>query len=271
MASSRRGNNCDGQSRRENTQHRGYNKTNKTKGKRNQRRATKFRTRSETTRQIKLINFYGNIKYIRQQQGKLNITRHHSVLDALAKRALRFRRDGQVVIDPDEKLFEEAIDETGTVVQEPGSDSNPDSGEEVTSENMAKILEQEEIVNVSDELLRVHGVPPQKKKEGCMRFIYENPDGINNRISGNEKLEKARDLIDELEADVVAYSEHRQNLKHKDNNNGFSQLFNGGEAEVRSVVGHNVHENVSRVQQGGTRLASLRRASSAIRFSAVGL
>ena len=105
---------------------------------------------------------------------------------------------------------------------------------------MAKILEQEEIVNVSDELLRVHGVPPQKKKEGYMRFIYENPDGINNRISGNEKLEKARDLIDELEADVVAYSEHRQNLKHKDNNNGFSQLFNGGEADVRSVVGHNV-------------------------------
>ena len=53
---------------------------------------------------------------------------------------------------------------------------------------------------------------------------------------------------------MVAYSEHRQNLKHKDNNNGFSQLFNGGEAEVRSVVGHNVHENVSRVQQGGTSL-----------------
>lgn len=117
------------------------------------------------------------------------------MLDALAKRALRFRKDGQVVIDPDEKLFEEAIDETGTVVQESGSDLNPDSGEEVISKSMAKILEQEEIVNVSDELLRVHGVPPQKKKEGCMRFIYENPDGINNRISGNEKLEKARDLI----------------------------------------------------------------------------
>ena len=36
------------------------------------------------------------------------------------------------------------------------------------------------------------------------RLIYENPDGFNTRISGDEKLEKAKELIDELEADVVA-------------------------------------------------------------------
>ena len=63
-----------------------------------------------------------------------------------------------------------------------------------------------------------------------------------------------KELFDELEVDAAAFSEHRQNLKHKDNKHGFSQLFNGGEADVRSVVGHNVHENVSRVQQGGTSL-----------------
>ena len=73
-------------------------------------------------------------------------------------------------------------------------------------------------------------------------------------LSGNEKLDKARDIIDELEADVVAYNEHKLNMRHKENKNGFSQMFRGGEADIRSVVGHNVHENVGRIQQGGTSL-----------------
>ena len=31
-------------------------------------------------------------------------------------------------------------------------------------------------------------------------------------------------------------------------------MFRGGEAEIRSVVAHNVHENVGRTQEGGTSL-----------------
>lgn len=115
-------------------------------------------------------------------------------------------------------------------------------------------MEMEEIGDVSDDLLVIHGVAPIKKPEGCSRFMYENPDGLNNRLSGNEKLDKARDIIDELEADVVAYNEHKLNMRHKENKNGFSQMFRGGEADIRSVVGHNVHENVGRIQQGGTSL-----------------
>ena len=42
------------------------------------------------------------------------------------------------------------------------------------------------------------------------------------------KIEKAKEIIDELEADVVAYSEHRLNYKHKHNRNRFSQMFRGG-------------------------------------------
>ena len=57
-----------------------------------------------------------------------------------------------------------------------------------------------------------------------------------------------------MEADVVAYSEHRLNCKHKDNRNGFSQMFRNGEAEIRSIAAHNVHENVGRVQEGGTSM-----------------
>ena len=35
-----------------------------------------------------------------------------------------------------------------------------------------------------------------------------------------------------MEADVVAYSEHRLNCKHKDNSNEFLLIFRGGEAEI---------------------------------------
>ncbi len=60
-------------------------------------------------------------------------------------------------------------------------------------------------------------------------------------------MEKAKELINDLEADLVAYNEHRMNLQHKDNRNGFNQLFRGGEADIRSVAGHNMHEDVGQV------------------------
>ena len=66
-------------------------------------------------------------------------------------------------------------------------------------------------------------------------------------------MEKAKEIIDDLEADAVMINEHRMNFSHKDNRNGLSQMFNRGECEIRSVAGHNVHENkCGRVQQGGT-------------------
>jgi hypothetical protein len=43
-------------------------------------------------------------------------------------------------------------------------------------------------------------------------------------------------------------------MGHKKNCNGFNTLFKGGEADIQSIVAHNVHKNVGRVQQGGTSL-----------------
>ena len=62
-------------------------------------------------------------------------------------------------------------------------------------------------------------------------------DGLQNRIGGNGKLQKMKDLADELEVDVVAINEHQIRIGHKMNRNGLSQMFNGGEAEIRSVMG----------------------------------
>ena len=118
-----------------------------------------------------------------------------------------------------------------------------------------EIREMVEMAGLSEEILEVHGITPGKKPEGVTRLIYENLNGLKNRIEGNEKLDKAKEIINDLEVDIVAYNEHRMNLGYKQNRNGLSQMFNGGECEVRSVAGHNVHEKqCGRVQQEGTAM-----------------
>jgi hypothetical protein len=124
--------------------------------------------------------------------------------------------------------------------------------------NHGEILQQEliDIRGVSEEVLEVHGVLPGHKKEGITRLLYKNANGLSNRMCGNRKLDKCRDLIDELGADIIAINKHRQNVKHKDNRNGWNQLFKGGEADIRLVVAHNAHESegIGHMQEGGTSL-----------------
>jgi hypothetical protein len=64
-------------------------------------------------------------------------------------------------------------------------------------------------------------------------------------------------IIDELEADIVAYNEHQLNMQDQHNVNGFSQLFKGEEAVIHLVVAHNIHENFGKVQEGGTSLMAI--------------
>ena len=93
----------------------------------------------------------------------------------------------------------------------------------------------EEIKGVKNEVLKVYGITPGKKGEVVTIVIYENPNRFNSQITCNEKLGKAKEIIDELYTDVVAYSDHRLNCKHKDNRNGFLQMFRGGEAYIQSI------------------------------------
>jgi hypothetical protein len=57
-------------------------------------------------------------------------------------------------------------------------------------------------------------------------------------------------------------------MKHKSNVNGFNQLFRGGESTIQSVVAHNVHENISKVQEGGTCLMMFGPRTSSLDHSA---
>ena len=107
---------------------------------------------------------------------------------------------------------------------------------------------------MNEEILHVHGDPPGEKPKGVCCLIYENVNGLPNRMSGNSKLCRLQELSNSLQADLVAMNEHHINLGHKSNINGFGKMFRRGEAELRAVAAHNSHENVSRVQEGDTAL-----------------
>jgi hypothetical protein len=89
-------------------------------------------------------------------------------------------------------------------------------------------------------------------------LIYENVNRLNTRPCNNKKVEKMKEMHDELKINITAYCEHKINFKHKRNVNGFNQLFKGGKAPIQSIAVYNVHENVGRIQQGGTSLLLFR-------------
>ena len=77
-----------------------------------------------------MLDVRGNTRVIRQQ-GKLGLAKHANILSALERRALRFSNRGKPCKDHDEVLYEEALDETGTVETADLSDSDANSlGEE---------------------------------------------------------------------------------------------------------------------------------------------
>jgi hypothetical protein len=80
----------------------------------NQQRACCFWNLCETTRRIQLIDEFGTRQYIKQR-GRLNVTLHQSVLTALEQQARRYQESQSYEELEDEQLFDEAIDETGTV------------------------------------------------------------------------------------------------------------------------------------------------------------
>ncbi len=53
-------------------------------------------------------------------------------------------------------------------------------------------------LGILEEVLRIHGVAPVSKAEGVIRLIYENVNGISNKLSNNDKVEKAKEIIENL-------------------------------------------------------------------------
>ena len=165
-----------------------------------------FKKKEQSKRILDMISKDGR-GYVIEQSGHLNTTKHETVLQLLERRAERLRKDKDVLAD---NVHNWSVDETGTV-----DTSHLLSSREVEQQ------EKLDMTGVSDEILRVHGVIPGTKPNGVFRLMYENVNSLSNRLGGNQKLEKAKDLIHEWGADIVGMVEHRQNLQHKDINNGW--------------------------------------------------
>ncbi len=216
-------------------------------------RTSVFRRSVENQRIIDLINKNGNHASI-VQGGRMNIASHESVLAALKNRASHFSNRGSIC-GVDNNLVSWALDKTGTIDASFLCNNNQNSEQIALSEQHERNRVTE--LGVPEEVLRTHGVAPTSKAEGVVWLIYENANGINNKWSNNDKVEKAKGIVDELEADIVAYNEHQLNMQDQQNVNGFNQLFKGGEAANQSVVAHNLHENIGKIQEGGINLMAI--------------
>lgn len=171
--------------------------------------------------------------------GSLNTTRHSQVVEAITHRRSRGIRQGSAGGN--------LIDETGTV------DISAVLQEEQQDQE-ARRVERRECAGLHKSLVETHGIRLGTKQEGVCRLMYENINGLPSHITGNGRLDKAKKLIDEFQPDIVAYNEVRINWKHRQVVHGLGKMFQGGGTEVRAVTGHNVHENISKTQEGGTAL-----------------
>ncbi len=114
-----------------------------------------------------------------------------------------------------------------------------------------KIIQQElgeiDAMDVNEEVLKIHGYSPPKRGREKSTWYTKYVNGFSNCMSNNWNVEKAKEIQDNLKVDIAAYCEYQLNMQHKQNFNGFNQLFKGGEAALKFIVAHNIHENIGRI------------------------
>jgi hypothetical protein len=135
----------------------------------------------------------------------MNITSHETILAALKNQASWYsNRDSTREIN--DSVIHWALDKTGTIDTSFLFNSNENTKQIalVGQQERNRVME----IGGPEKVLWIHGVAPASKPEGVIRLIYENVNGISNRLSNNNKVKKAKEIIDELEVDIVAYKEH---------------------------------------------------------------
>ena len=82
-------------------------------------------------------------------------------------------------------------------------------------------------------------------------------NGMSTKGVRDTKVEQITSLINKYDVNMVSYQEHGLNMSHFPALQTFYTFFEA-ELQLRSVTGHNVHENPdSPHQQGGTGLLAL--------------
>jgi hypothetical protein len=158
-----------------------------------------FRRSAENQYTINFIDELGNHSST-VQAGWMNITSHESILAALKNRASCFSNRGSIR-GVDNNLVSWAFDKTGIADASFLCNNNENTKRIALAEQHKKKRVTD--LGIPEEALQIHGVAPMSKAEGVIRLIYENMNSINNKLSKNDKVEKAKEIIDELEVDIV--------------------------------------------------------------------
>ena len=115
-----------------------------------------IKTKEQSSRILEMISKDGR-GYVLEHPGHLNTTKHETILQLLGRRAEWLRNGNKEVLFNENHNW--LVDETGTID---------------TSRLELREVEQQEkldMVGVSDEILRVHGVMPGKKADGVVRLM----------------------------------------------------------------------------------------------------
>ncbi len=150
---------------------------------------------------IRLIDVDGNVTKVRSRR-QFNITGHDTVLQVLTNRAQKYHQRVHET-EPKDSGHSWSLNETGTLET---LRLHMYSEFDVQQQEISEI----NMIEVPKEVLQVHGHAPPTKAEGTVRliYVYENVNGFSNRLSRNKKVEKAKEIHDELKADITAYCEH---------------------------------------------------------------
>eukprot|EP00956_Cyclotella_meneghiniana_P027275 scaffold60862_cov41-Cyclotella_meneghiniana.AAC.5 len=196
---------------------------------------TEAETRQQDKNNLCVIDDVGAYRLLKLRS-HLNVKSHQSTLSALEKRALRYQTKAKTATELDEDLVAGASAQSDEFHNQENIYNSSDWSEQEQSEI-------QQLLKEKAHLLEAIGIAPGRKADGIVRMVYENVNGLHATIGGNEKLEKLKVILDDLEADIFAFNEHKNNLKHKRNRRyGLNQLFFGGETMVRGIWGSNRHE-----------------------------
>lgn len=216
---------------------------------RSHRHAGAFRNIHRSSRIMHVLDEMGS-KRILQQHGQLHLISHPAMLNTLKLRALRYANRNQTQSQSDLELFHSAVLVHSSSQQSLNLAITIDTQED---QDIATIIQHEP-------LIQPIGIVPGKKADGITRPYYENMNGISTLVSNNAKLNKVKELMDELEVDILTFNEHKINFQHKDNRHtGLGKLFHGSETMAWSVGGNIKHLFVKQFgcrMEGGTGIVS---------------
>ena len=115
---------------------------------------------------------------------------------------------------------------------------------------------------------KLHGDRIGRKKEGYSRIIFENFDGLAPWKHTNDKLDIAKRFLKRYEDDFYAGTECRDQWDLLYNKQKLTNLFKT-ECAIFTVTAHNIHEQISRSQEGVTAMMMFDNLASVVKEKGV--